>query len=123
MTPSPLNIPATTRSHSASSVARDGRRILFLSGRIPEPAAPPPADFKSQAWLVWTNIVAQLDAAGMSVSNLAKVTTFLAQPEHAIENCEVRQEILGRHAPALAVIITEVFDERWLLDIEAIAVS
>ena len=59
----------------------------------------------------------------MSVANLVKVTTFLASREHAILNREVRQEVLGVHAPALTVIITGIFDESWLLEIEAIAAA
>jgi hypothetical protein len=33
----------------------------------------------------------------------------------------VRQEFLGAHSPALTVIITGIFDEKWLLEIEAVA--
>jgi hypothetical protein len=35
----------------------------------------------------------------------------------------VRQEVLGTHRPALTVIITGIYDERWLLEIEAIAAA
>ena len=52
-----------------------------------------------------------------------KVTTFLASREHAEANREARQHALGVHTPALTVIITGIFDERWLLEIEAIAVA
>jgi 2-iminobutanoate/2-iminopropanoate deaminase len=33
----------------------------------------------------------------------------------------VRREVLGTHAPALTVIITGIYDPRWLLEIEAVA--
>lgn len=35
----------------------------------------------------------------------------------------VRQEVLGDRAPALTVVIATIYDEDWLLEIEAIAVS
>ena len=57
----------------------------------------------------------------MSVSNLVKVTIFLSSREFAIANREARHEALGKHAPALTVIIADIFDEQWLLEIEAIA--
>ena len=38
-------------------------------------------------------------------------------------NREIRQEVLGSHAPALTVIITGIFDEKWLLEIEATAAA
>jgi enamine deaminase RidA (YjgF/YER057c/UK114 family) len=103
---------------------RDGQRLLFISGQIPESStgAVPP-DFKSQARLVWSNLLAQLTVADMAVSNLVKVTIFLSSRAYADENREIRQEALGDHAPALTVIITGIFDEEWLLEIEAIAVA
>jgi 2-iminobutanoate/2-iminopropanoate deaminase len=100
------------------------QRLLFVSGQIPEtPAGETPADFATQARLVWTNVVAQLEAAKMSVANLVKVTTFLSSREYAQQNREVRQEFLGAHSPALTVIITGIYDESWLLEIEAIAAA
>jgi len=43
--------------------------------------------------------------------------------EHTPVNREVRQQVLGAHAPALTVIISGIFDERWLIEIEAIAAA
>jgi enamine deaminase RidA (YjgF/YER057c/UK114 family) len=65
--------------------------------------------------------MAQLAAATMTLGNLVKVTTFLSSREHAMLNREVRQSVLGSHAPALTVIVAGIFDERWLLEIEAVA--
>lgn len=98
------------------------QRILFISGQIPETAQGEiPSDFRAQARLAWGNVFAQLEAAGMTVANLVKVTTFLSSRDYALPNREIRKEVLGGHAPALTVIITGIFDERWLLEIEAIA--
>ncbi len=82
-----------------------------------------PSDLAGQAKLVWKNVFAQLAAAGMDRSNLTKITIFLSSREFAAENREIRQEFLGSHAPALTVIITGIFDEKWLLEIEAIAAA
>ena len=57
----------------------------------------------------------------MSAENLIKVTIFLSSREFATLNREIRQDALGAHRPALTVIITGIFDEKWLLEIEAIA--
>jgi enamine deaminase RidA (YjgF/YER057c/UK114 family) len=40
-----------------------------------------------------------------------------------MENREIRQEILGDRSPALTVIITGIFDQAWLVEIEAIAAA
>lgn len=59
----------------------------------------------------------------MAVGNLVKVTTFLASREYADENSTIRRRVLGTHRPALTVIIADIYDENWLLEIEAIAAS
>ena len=107
----------------AQAVAISGAtRFLFISGQIPEtPAGKVPSDFPAQARLVWHNLFAQLTAARMTVANLVKVTIFLSSRDFAIVNREIRREALGTHSPALTVIITGIFDEHWLLEIEAIA--
>lgn len=97
-------------------------RLLFVSGQIPVTVDNSvPETFKEQARLAWSNLEAQLRAAGMSLDNLVKVTTFLASRADSLENREVRREVLGDRQVALTVIITGIFDPAWLIEIEAIA--
>lgn len=123
----PINSPSAPQSAGGYSQAVDisgAQRLLFVSGQIPETVTGNvPAEFSAQARLVWQNVIAQLEAAGMSIGNLVKVTMFLSSREFAVANREVRQEALQGHTPALTVIITGIFDEKWLLEIEAIAAS
>lgn len=99
-------------------------RLLFISGQVPEDAAGGlPEGFEAQARQAWANVLAQLEAAGLGVANLAKVTIFLARREDAMANRAVRQDVLGAHQPALTVIVTGIFDTRWLLEIEAVAAA
>ncbi len=97
-------------------------RLLFISGQIPVDASDQaPADFESQARQVWKNIVLQLEAAGLTLDNLVKVTTFLGDRRHRDANGAIRREVLGDRAPALTVVVTGLYDPSWLLEIEAIA--
>lgn len=99
-------------------------RWLYLSGQIPvAPDGSLAADFTGQCEQVWTNIETQLAAAGMTLDNLVKVTTFLSDRAYALENREVRLRRLAGHQPALTVIITGIFDEAWLVEIEAVAAA
>ena len=120
-----INSPAAPTAAGGYSQALDvqgARRLLFISGQVPASAAGEvPEGFAAQARLAWANVFLQLEAAGMSVGNLVKVTTFLSSRDYALQNREARQEALGTHAPALTVIIAGIFDEKWLLEIEAIA--
>ena len=100
------------------------QRLLFISGQIPvDRDGATPAAFRSQCRLAWANVEAQLAAAGMGLDNLVKVTIFLADRAHAMENREVRQAVLGERKVAMTVIITGIFDAAWLLEIEAVAAA
>jgi len=101
-----------------------GQDLVFISGQIPTLAdSSVPADFDAQCRAVWRNIVATLKAAGLGVSDLVKVTTFLTSREFAARNGAIRRETLGSHQPALSVIVAQTLDPAWLLEIEAIAAS
>jgi enamine deaminase RidA (YjgF/YER057c/UK114 family) len=114
--------PQASGGYSQAVAVLGAERLLFISGQIPETTAGEvPADFSAQARLVWRNVIAQLGAAGMNVDNLVKVTIFLSSREFATLNRDIRREVLGAHSPALTVIITGIFDEKWLLEIEAVA--
>ncbi|CAN5805074.1 RidA family protein [soil metagenome] len=114
--------PAPVGGYSQAVSLLRPERLLFISGQIPVAAdGTLPASFAGQARQVWANLDAQLVAAGMSKADLVKVTVFLADRAHAIENREVRTEYLGDIAPAMTVIITGIFDASWLLEIEAVA--
>jgi enamine deaminase RidA (YjgF/YER057c/UK114 family) len=114
--------PRAAGGYAQAVEVRDARRFVFVSGQIPETVdGVVPDEFEAQARLCWTNLFAQLEAAGMTVANLVKVTTFLSSRDYAMANRAVRREMLGAHVPALTVVIAEIFDERWLLEIEAIA--
>ena len=116
--------PKAAGGYSQAVEVAGAARLLFISGQIPESTTDMiPFGFAAQARLAWSNVLAQLSAAGLSVGNLAKVTIFLSSREFAAENRAIRQEVLGSHAPALTIIITGIFDEQWLLEIEAIAVA
>jgi enamine deaminase RidA (YjgF/YER057c/UK114 family) len=100
------------------------KRWAFVSGQIPQTVdGTVPTDFTAQARLVWTNIESQLRAVDMTLADIVKVTTFLSDRKYNVENRIVRSEVLRDLAPALTVIITGIFDESWLLEIEVVAAA
>jgi len=114
--------PSAAGGYSQALEVVGAKRILYISGQIPEnPAGEVPDGFEAQAQLVWKNVEAQLQAANMTIENLVKVTTFLSSRDFAIPNRDVRNAALGEHKPALTVVIAGIFDEEWLLEIEATA--
>ena len=97
-------------------------RLLFVAGQVPwDTGTGVPADFESQCRLAWRNVLSVVDGAGMSVANLVKVTIVLSDRRYGPENARIRQEVLGDHTPAMTIVIGGVYDEDWLLAIDAVA--
>ena len=123
----PINAPDAPQSAGgyAQAVEVSGfSRIVHVSGQIPVTLdGTVPSSFGDQCRLVWANIEAQLRASGMTLDNLVKATTFLSDRRFAAENGDVRRAVLGGRTPALTVIIAGIYDEAWLLEIEAVAVA
>jgi 2-iminobutanoate/2-iminopropanoate deaminase len=114
--------PPVVGGYSQAFEVTGSTRRLYISGQIPVAKdGTVPTTFADQAGLVWGNVFAQLAAADMTVENLVKVNIFLSDRKYGMENREIRQRMLGTHAPALTVFITGIFDDAWLLEIEAIA--
>ena len=111
-------------SYAQAVEVRDFSRLLFVSGQIPQDAdGHVPESFPDQARLAWRNVEAQLAAAGMGLNDLVKLTIYLADRRHREDNYKVRNEILGQRKPALTIIIAGIYDEAWLLEIEAVAAA
>jgi 2-iminobutanoate/2-iminopropanoate deaminase len=51
------------------------------------------------------------------------VTTYLADRRYGAENRKVRGAVLAGRTPANTVVIVGIFDEAWLLEVEAVAVA
>ena len=116
--------PAAAGGYAQAVDVEDARRFLFISGQVPVASdGSLPDGFRAQCSRAWRNVEAQLRAGGMGLDDLVKVTTFLADHGDAAENRRVRQEVLGDRSPALTVVVAGIFDERWLVEIEAVAAA
>lgn len=113
----------TTGYVQAVEVSGHGR-MLFVSGQTPVGAdGVVPQGFEAQCRMAWGNVVAQLAAAGMTLDNLVMHRTYLADRRDALVNRKVRNEVLGGRETALTVVVVGIFDEAWLVEIEAVAAA
>ncbi|MCK9904628.1 RidA family protein [Frankia sp. Cpl3] len=78
------------------------------------------AGFAAQCRQAWANVAAALSHHGMGLSGL-KVTTYLSDLRYRDENFAIRWEMLGGHCPAPTVIVAGIYDEAWLVEMEALA--
>ena len=122
----PMNMSSIKRAPTAYAQAvsiSNFRRLVFVSGQIPvrDTDEKTPTDFQQQCRTVWENISNQLAACDMKLTDIVKVTTYLADRSYREQNYKIRHEVLGDHCPALTVIVADIYDEEWLLEIEVIA--
>jgi len=116
--------PQPVGGYSQAVEVTGARRIVFVSGQIPVTTDNKvPAEFEAQGRQAWANLIAQLHAADMTLDNLVKVTIFLSDRKYIPEYRRVRQEVLAGRPTGLTTIITGIFDEKWLLEIEGIAAA
>jgi len=118
----PASVHAPSSGYSMGLELSQHRRLLFISGQVPEnPDGSLPDGFEAQCEQAWRNVIAVLTAAGLGVEHLVKINTFLTDRSQVMVNRAVRRKMLGGHEPASTVMIAETVDGKWLLEIEAIA--
>ncbi len=123
----PINAPDAPQpvgGYAQAMEVTNAARTLYISGQIPAAVdGYVPERFEDQARLCWANVIAQLRAADMTLDNLVKVTIFLSDRQYIADYRKVRNEVLAGRTIGLTTIITGIFDESWLLEIEAVAVA
>lgn len=81
-------------------------------------------DFAAQATQVFENLSAALEAAGASLAQLVKLTTFVTDMTHLPTFRSVRDRFLDpAHLPASTLVqVSQLFRPEFLIEIEALAV-
>jgi enamine deaminase RidA (YjgF/YER057c/UK114 family) len=121
--PSDVFPPYANYAHAVEVEA--GSRLLFISGLngYERDGETMPADFESQANLIWTHLDRILHAAGMSIANLVSLRCYLAEPALDAANVAVLRRWLGEHHAARTVVCAGLLEPGWLLEIEAVAAA
>jgi 2-iminobutanoate/2-iminopropanoate deaminase len=118
----PAELPEPSAAYTHGTLVRGAERLVFVSGQPPWAVDEPvPQDFDAQCRLAWRNVETVLTEAGLTLHDLAKVTVYLSDRRYREVNSRIRAEVLGDHRPAITIVITGIYSEEWLLEIEAIA--
>jgi enamine deaminase RidA (YjgF/YER057c/UK114 family) len=113
--------PATWDYVHAMEV-RGASRILFVAGTMGlDASGPPGATLDEQLELVWSNIRGILAAAGMTVDNIVRLTSYLRDASYAEANAAARTAALGGRAVPTTAIVVQTLVSEWLVEIEVIA--
>lgn len=103
-----------------------GQRMIFVSGQVPrdrDGQIVGKGDMAKQIEQVGENIKVCLEAAGASLDDLVKITSFTTDIDEFFKHAATRNRYFGKALPAsTAVEVRRLADPDWLIEIEAMAV-
>lgn len=110
-------------AYSHGVVVPPGARVLHTAGQIGlRPDGSLPSDIEGQAEQIWQNLLAILREAGMSVTDIVKLTAFVVGSENYPAYAAARTRHIGTHKPAsTAICVPALLKPEWLLEVEMIA--
>jgi enamine deaminase RidA (YjgF/YER057c/UK114 family) len=113
-------------SYTQTMRVTGAQALLFISGQVAydEKGGPAhPGDFAAQARATYAALKAQVEAAGGTLANIVKLTTYLVDIRHRSDLVPIREEFFGKKAPASTLVgVTALALPGWLIEVEAIAV-
>jgi enamine deaminase RidA (YjgF/YER057c/UK114 family) len=102
------------------------RSLLFLAGQVPYATAGDvdhPGDFLAQARNVFIAVKAHVEAAGGTLSDVVKITTYVTDIRYRMDFRTVRDEFFGQRGPASTFIeVGSLSHPDYMIEVEAIAV-
>ncbi len=119
--PQTIADPIGTYSHGVETPPN--ARWLHIAGQIgirKDGSVPPTVEGQTEA--VWQNIVAILAAAGMKITDLVKITSYLTSLASFPAYAAGRAKFLAGHRPAsTSLVIGSLVKPEYLVEVEAIA--
>lgn len=104
-TMNPQTVAAPLGAYSHVVEVGPESRWLVVSGQVGNhPDGTVAEGIEGQSEQTWRNLVACLEAAGMAVTDIVKVTHFLVHPEDFPVYAQVRSRFLGEHRPASTLL-------------------
>jgi enamine deaminase RidA (YjgF/YER057c/UK114 family) len=106
-------------------VVVEGRRTIFIAGQLARDRhgnMVGKGDMRAQMRQVGENIKAALEAAGATLNDLVKTTTYVTDIEEFFKHVDVRMEYFGALPTSTTVEVRRLAQADFLVEIEAIAV-
>jgi enamine deaminase RidA (YjgF/YER057c/UK114 family) len=115
---------ATTPDYIHAVEVRGVERLMFVSGTMGlDPAGKPGATLAEQLDLIWSNLRTILAAAGMTVDNIVRLTSYLRDASYVEPNVAARLAALGGRTLPTTAIVVQTLESDWLVEIEVIAAA
>ncbi len=111
------------RSYSHAVEVKGSSSLLFISGLngyFPD-GQTMPETFEEQGELIWQHIGTILKSAEMSYQNVISIRTYLADPAYDEANVQLRMKFMGSNRPASTVVVSQLLEKKWKLEVEVVA--
>ena len=119
--PSDVHEPVMPYSHAVVA-----GKTIYISAQLPlDPSGNlvGPGDAGAQAEQVFTNLERVLKAAGATLEDVVKLTTYLTDFKYRPAAMEMRNRFFGTHrAPSILAVVPELPVKGALLEVDGIAV-
>ncbi len=122
---SPTSIAPPAANYAHAVVSEHSTRLLHTSGVVPiAPDGSTPDDVGDQSVVVWQNIAAMLEEAGMVPTDIVSVTTYAVVGEPLGPIMAARDEFLDGHlAASTLVTVPELAQPHWRMEIAIVAAA
>lgn len=119
--PSSIAPPAANYHHGV--VLTGSSRVLHTAGVVPiAPDGTVPDDLAEQATVVWANIAAIVDGAGMAMSDIVSVTTYaVVGHELSVVMAARDRALAGHRAASTLVYVPALARPEWRMEVAVIA--
>lgn len=119
----PSSIAPTAANYAHAILTESPQRLLHTSGVVPiAPDGSVPADLADQAAVVWANLLAILDEAGMSPTDVVSVATYVVHGHDLAPVMAARDRALGGHRVASTLVtVPALARPEWKMEIALVA--
>ena len=107
-------------------VVAEGRKLIFVSGQVARDRdgnVVGKGDMRAQLRQVGENLKTALEAAGATLADLVKTTTYVTDIEEFFKHTDVRMQYLGPALPTSTTVeVRRLAHPDFLVEIEGVAV-
>lgn len=107
-------------------VAVEGRRLVFVSGQVPfdrDGSIVGPGDMRAQIRQVGENVKRALEAAGATLADVVKTTTYTTDIVEFFKHADVRADYFDPALPTSTTVeVRRLARKEFMVEVEAIAV-
>ncbi len=108
--------------YAQALLVEQATRWLFVSGQVPLTAeGETPAGFEAQCRQAWANVAAQLQAGGMGLADIVKISAYIADPADGPAFRQIRADVMSGRRVAATTVIAGMWEKRWLVEIDVTA--